>query len=1002
MTNITTVLERLKDQNDVKDLIGEDAAELIDLFDKLEDKLPELKNEITGAEDPWSLYEAIRSGINDPVIRGAFNTVGIPEIYDRLKAFSTSLDDKIPEETEILLRRLGHFGETPTGTDKQRKSWSTGDDKGLIAWDKSGKIVSKSFGNEGEINGSFGVEGSLGLSLEAGSLWFYKQDDVSSKGLVRIGIAGSLGATLDGKMPFSAQGSLGLAAEAGVAAQAHLFYRRSEDDIVAKAIADIARHPVNIFSLEDVMEGCHGPAGLEGLIIAIDGNASLDIDLSVARDIDVEGFFNAKAGLTVSVDVARKAAYELSVRKVPDGVKMVLSHADEDSSKWGVGVGIEIDASAVLGRVAAVVKDGVEHWDSVLEDVKPFLSPGTWLQEKVDDELGGLLDRLSAKIGDDAVKKALRNDLKLLLGLEASAKNGIAKLLEKKVFDAISSVEDAVTGEARDLAKEAVKKLSKQLPATAQTQVRTKLEAEIEDLFERYQGELEDKIKGLAKDRAKDVSKALGKLGENVSDAVSRLNDRTKKLRELVEKTNKLVHKISDAVEKAAKAKITARIRFEKGRIENEQYELSGTFKRSADGLSEDAKALYRAILLGRLDGTKALFDADSEGVAGFEPDEDKCSISRFSKVSKSLGYEAVLLGLNLSGGSETSGSADVEIGFGGKIEVKANAIAKRSPDLPFGKSRKTDYVQTGSILLAKAEARDRPQKLQTSFVLDLSTQHTDTEFEAVHVKEFLALLHETSLIDQVRAVKATDYVKTMTGNRGGGKMEGAVIAEFGLDGTEATELARLGRGISEPYSRARGENVRKIIDTALDALFATGEWDVDDFNWFVANHIKPVRVGERVTHSQLREKFYENLHRLDVRRGSNRLTSEAAINYQKGKVLREAIIQLIELVATTAQMMDAVPSRKKEGNGSEWGLRDYRDASKTIADAAEKWIGTNQWGIIFFGKGLDQRTVAFMLILARLAGTMEEPSNAPGEQGRYDALINIALMLTGKDAKGF
>lgn len=968
-------------------VLGAEAAELIDLARQLSKVLPDLQTDIADADDPWAVYAAIRSGIDDPAIERAFAAAGAAALFAQTKAFAAKFDEVLPPEVEILLRSLGDYDESASGADSLRSQWATGDDKGQIAWDKAGKLLSAA-----QADGSAMVYGAIAASVEAGSLWFYSQDNVPSKGLFRIGLSGALGATVQGSVPFGSVGSVTAGASAGVAAQVHLFWRRPVDHIVAEVIADIALHPVNIFSLEEMLAACHGRAGMEGLIMAIDGHASLDIDLAIARDIDVEGFFSATAGLTVRIGLARRAAYELSLRKVPTGIRLALTHADDDARKWGVGIGIEIDAAPVARRVGAVMQSALEHWDAVLDDLKPFLSPGTWLQKQAGVQLG----KLTSEIGDKAIVGALRNDLQLALGNGGDSDARLAALLSTKVLDAISGLEGAVTGKAQTLAKQAVARLAMQLPAVAQNPIKTKLEAEIEALIADYQSELTQFTGSLAKTQAVKVERALKQLGAKVTSGAAAANAHAKELRNLVEKADRLVRKVAAEVEGAAKAKIAARMRFERQRLNKEHYEVAGTFTAP----TPEASALYTSLLMGRLNGAAAMFAADSLAVPGFTPERELCSVRRFSKVSKTLGYEIVLLGMDFTGRSEASGMADITLDGEDRITVYTRSIATREA-MSINTSRKSEYVQTGALLLAKAEGGERPADLQMSFAIRLFTQRRDKQLKVGEVRNFLALMVECGLLSPVRAVAASDYLTKAIGNGGGRKLSGTVIVEMELSTAEVANIAQLGMTILDKPEKSRSIDARIIFDVALDALFTTGEWRRADFDWFVTNFVK-AKYPYPTTADPIREKLFANLDQvasIATGYGPRGVGAPNQNRFADGKRRCDLLVDLLALARQTAAMQLATPSRRREGEGATWGLREYRTASLAIAESAGAWIGLNQFAVFLFGERMDQRTAALMLALARLAkGATDTGSSIPGA----DSLFHVALVLDKVDAQGF
>ena len=744
---------------EITKVLGDNAGKLLALLDPSSTKLvgalaqlavefPKIKVGIAaGAGDPLALFDTIRADLDNPAIKGAFDAAGAGALLADLKAAAATFNGKLPDEVRVLLRRVGDYDEDG-GTE----------DEGRIGWDKDGKVLEKTIGTDGKPRLGICLTGAIAIDCEAGSRWFYPGDGVAAKGLVRLGIAGSIAGTVDGKVPFASLGSVAIAASAGAGADVHLFWRKNSDQLYAEALGEIVASPVNVFSLADVWEAARDRS-FEGFVVKLDGHATLQVDLGLAREFDVDGLLKAKAGITVSVDLARKASYELSVRKVDEGLRMVLSHGDEDSAKWGLGVGIEIDPSPLVRRVGKVVADATDHWDEVLGKVRPFLSPGTWLREELAGQVNGLLGKLEQQVNNPVLLDGLKRDLRLALG-EQSDDAGLAGTLAGKVTDAVGSLERVVIGKADDLAATAILKLTGRLPGLLAEPVAAALKAEVAKLIQALQKDFEGVVgEVVSANPVTAIDRALKKAGQEVTAAASKLDARAKAIRDLVGKADDLVHKIAKAVEEAATARIALQLRFENSRIDKSQFEFTGDFL----AVNPQSSALYRSLMTGELSRLTSLFERP---VDGFALDPKKSSVRRFSQSKSTVGYALVILGLEFGGSETVSGSADVTWRADGKIEVNARAFYARAAG-GWRQKRSIEFVETYRLVVARVMESLQADDAATGMTLDLSTERSDKDLRIEEIEKYLRRMVDAQLISGARVDAMTAYRQEVAKMRG-------------------------------------------------------------------------------------------------------------------------------------------------------------------------------------------------------------------------------------------
>ncbi|MBW8880732.1 MAG: hypothetical protein JF615_04685 [Asticcacaulis sp.] len=1005
------IIEALDKAGQLKTILTKDVQGLADLFDRLEAKWQDIVAKAKGIRKPIAdaasaveLFDAINADLNNADVKKVFDAAGAGDLLNDLRKAAGVINDKVlSKEVRLLLLPLGKFEEIATGTDSEFPSWSTGNDDGCIRWNKSGNLLSKT-ASVGAGTADFRLGGAVTVECEAGALWFYADDKVPSKGLLRIGVEGALTGSADGKIP-APFGQVGLNAAAGVGCQAHLFWCKTPEHIYAAALFDVLKDPVDLYSLDRVWTAMRS-SGFVGAILAIDGHASLDVNLALARDFGAQGVLSAKVGLTVKVDVKRKAAYELSILKTANGVRLVLSHGSEDADNWSVGAGIEIDPGPLTHRIADIISEAKDYWDKALATITPFLSPGTWLQTEAATELNGLLERVVEGV-DPVVADALRRDLRLALGHQ-STEPGLADALKAKLTDVIACVEGAVTGLPRDVTDKVIGQLKAKLPSLLSEPLAKALTGEVDKLVAKLKTAFDREVENLAKTpevAAVDAALTrlennLTKIGTPVAAAAGDLDRRAARIRAAVAKADKLVQELAKAAQDAAVGKISARLSYEKLRIERESYEFAAEIRPGQNQqFSDDMHVLYQSLLTGKLQAAARYFETGMSPPADLVLYPDKCSVQRFSKVGSKLGYEVVLLGLELSGTSEASGQADVILKLNGDISVKSQAIAKRAASI-WGDGRSSNFVQSFSTALRSFDAGRRID-LQRGMTLDLTTERSDLNLTAKEVGDYLALMVRMKLVSDGRVQRMKDYVNSVKATRGSPKLQGTINIGMSFSADEVGRLVNWGNGIGGAGSPAdRQDWERKAYDFALGNLLATGEWKRDEFIHFAKRYFRPtadfdLQGDEELKAGRARLFDYRTTEPKSPPESSVGSGPRATLDGQLGVGRRRwlALRDFEQILVGLAAIWNAQPAGLGTVDAAKWDEKAYRSREDDIARYALEWLGNSSLGLNF-AAGADQFTVALMYTLAGLSGGKQK-------DGTYDPMFAVSLVLAG-EAKGF
>jgi hypothetical protein len=319
-----------------------------------------------------------------------------------------------------------------------------------------------------------------------------------------------------------------------------------------------------------------------------------------------------------------------------------------------------------------------------------------------------------------------------------------------------------------------------------------------------------------------------------------------------------------------------------------------------------------------------------------------------------------------------------------------------------WNEERSIRFVQTYSLLIARAEGDARLPTLQSGMAIDLASTRTDDDLSADEVKEFLGGLAQFALIEPARTVLADAYVRSVPVLRGKPDVPGVISISMTFSRAEVAALVALGNAFAGDATTSHSDAARVVFDEALSALFLTGDWSERDFVFYVDKYIRRREsegtLDERVASS--RKMLFENRANLPQppRTGRPNATTPAPVDarFTAGKERHEALLSLMRIVAGLAEITNAQPRGLTSAGANGWGEEEYRQAEARIADDAQDWIKLNRKLIFFFKDGMHRRTLAFMRALAVMAnGDKPLPST-------FDHMFSLSLGLGGGVPKAF
>jgi hypothetical protein len=931
---------------------------------------------------PADVVEWLSGAVGTADAEAIFASAGLSNLYQEIVA-AKDWFTKIPKEYWRLVQPLGDFVETENPNVATRPGWINGDDPGLVhvelstpqgAWRAA----------EDKLDFTFTAAAGATLEAEAGALWPFKGDGVAP-GLLRISAAGKIEGSAAATLPFP-HGSIGGSAEAKAEPAIHYFFRPADSRrLYAGAVAAAIPNLADPFSLASVSRA-FALSDLEGLIVTFDGSADVKVDIALGEQANLPAeLFKVDAKITVSVGVKRDAAYQFSLRagardaKGGRAILTTLSRNKNAAVNWGLGVDLTLDLSGAAKRLHELLEPIAKQWDDALTKIKPFLKPGTWLQNKAKDELNVLATSLA---GGGALTAAIEHDFALVLGVPGGTGQAVVDALHDKLIEKIDAVTSAASTDVGAEANKVVDEITNLLPAFAAAAVKGKLTAGLEALLAKVKTNLDDEVEAILAEIGFDkVKAALAKVGIKTDAAVSQLDQAFAGVRALLDQYAGYFQTLLTLTSEGAKAKIALQLSYEEKVVDNADIEISGTFTEVNDASSH----FYKALLFGRLD---ALQPAFLTPVRGFTLNSES-SIRRFSEVSERLGYTLVLFGLDFSGYAQASGHATITLLANGDISVSASGKYEEAATA-LSETRILSFVSSNDLMIARVEHEDRPRARSLRLAgLGLTATRSDKVLKRGEVATYLQRLQLAGLLSGVRVTAAEERVAQWARTRGNDeKVAGEIALAVQLNGEQMQRLIAWGKQVNDPASAAAAD--RQLFGWGVEALQQAGVWEPKAFK----NDVELLRYAsadlqkESRAHTDDVDFLYAARFQLPPENGPRTPTTSVR-NLANSRV--RAARALSPMVGKAAEIYYAPPDLGDRKGG--WGRKQYRDSEKALAETSSEWLQLNSF-ILWFDEEMSRRTVAFIMVLIGLAKDIR-PHDV-GADGNGSGMLSLTLKQIG------
>ncbi|SEA36788.1 hypothetical protein [Microbulbifer marinus] len=616
--------------------------------------------------------------------------------------------DEVPESLRKLLRRLDSFAETEDARDPGLVRWKLYEDKAdreLVSAD------ALTFALQGP--------GLAQIDLEAGDL--PPAPVATVENLLRIGFAGQL----DGRGAAGAS-AVAFGAEAGTEGRLDYWFAAPGESLFASAAAAGLRKLPSPFSLEAIGDAAeHGLQGLQ-LSLATSGKAAVSVEYSI---FDGSDLIDITAGIEITASYDATREFELSTWCDPQHSEQITVQIKRTRGRQinsSVGLGVTVDMVGAVEQVRAkVIEPYLGSYESFYEKFKPYLSPGTLLEQKCNEALS----QAAARLSEDA---HIQSALRLALGQDVDADQLQAEISAKLVGWFNGGVGIYSRAMSADLPQGAAARLNDSLPAELPQAVRNKIGTEVGGLIKSLQEKLTEEIQQRADVASGALVGELNELNQRVKEAIAGASEPLDKavagVREALAEIDERIHSIVSKLEQAATRKIKLRILSTEKLLREREVVMRLSFDRH----SASARVFYSTLVEGNLDALEDLMLSPPSGVEIVEGSARELLGHHYS-----TGTESSVLGVSLGASSIVDSSVQIQKDAAGNVAIQSRLEVKRILD-GIREMQSAGFVSHLNLNLLQ-RSRTLP--------LNLTVTQEDERLELDELDDFLSGLTDSGLL---------------------------------------------------------------------------------------------------------------------------------------------------------------------------------------------------------------------------------------------------------------
>jgi hypothetical protein len=906
--------------------------------------------------DITALLTALDAKVDDPQVVAAFQTLGLADARTKVAALLkkvTALGQKIPAWVKTLIRPLDSFDDKDPGA----LSWVP------VAVDKKVPL-DEPF--------SLGIKGGFSLGCTASTTTDVFGD--ASRRLMKLAVHGDVSAEGGATIPYSL-GTIKAGVSAGLALDLAYYYDfgGSKQLYVAALAEKIVELPLP-FDYGSAWAAVQKP-GFAGLDYVFAANAGANLDVGLAYLVEAGGDLKIELGGKIAVAASYARGYRLSLSPASHNgapaLAISLKRTRLSALTIGASLEVTIDAPRLRAKVQDIVKTKLALWDKAREDIQAILSPGTYLQTKLTAQLNSALGKL---ITNDDLRKALGNDLGILLGKEASDTDVIGWLADaiKGAIDRYSAkFAQRAQGAADGVVDGVMNDLGKFIPDTARDAVK----AEIAKLVGSVQGGFDDAVQKLLDSFAGDgkaFQKKLKEAGAEVQGAVDSLDKAFAGVRSLLEKYNAAIHDIAEKAQAAVAKKISLSISYQNKRTNELTLKIDGVFTDPAK-----ASELFKLITGGDLKAVRdQLFGVDYDG---FELNPAS-SFEEHDRLAESLTFEVVALGFGATYSGTLTADAKAIVDAAGNVQI--DSAAAFNDRFVSGSVDRT--VGFGNVLtVAATRSIAGTQGISRTMKLGVSVGYGDKKYSQAKLDGFLDDLVSPQhlLISQAEAADARMALTTLIAGAATGTAKAEISAELWMDGKVAETVMLLGDGMRDGTGALTLAGRRRVFEAGLAGLVSAGTESNEGEAKETTKKLKS--AADDVINEERRQGTYQG-HVPDalvdkyllfgrktveeIDKFYNSISHNPPDGVKRYIRTYYRLDDLADMIAGLGKAYLASPT----GPGA-WLPARYLAAQTAIAIDSQRWLSTNA-PLFSAGKSVAPIVLALMLALEELAGGLDHP----------------------------
>jgi hypothetical protein len=912
-----------------------------------------LAKQLDGALSAEALLDQIAADVNGDAIKSAFDKVGLSGAYDSLVRFLgrlTGAAGKIPDKYKALLSPLSAF--------------AIDDPRGQVAW-------TLSTGDKPVLETPrYGIDlgGQAQVGFNAGGSW---PDDDPPVKLLTLGASGKAEAKGSATLP-NPYGSIQAGVQAAADCAITYAFAAPDKDIFAFAVAVRLAELADPFDFASVWSALGSP-DFQGLSYEFGGSATGQIQISFADAGALEAGVTVDLGLTVGVSASLGARYKLAMRRTSldaggDGLSVRLSRSKVSEADFNQSLGLEVDVSSLTRPVVDALSRAMGVWDERLGQIRPFLSPGTWLRNQADVALTA---KITSLIGDAGLRAAVVADMEAALGAAPADQSSLVGWLQDRIVSAIDRGSTLVDGQLEAAAGKVMGALQGSAPRVLLADAGGALRSLVQSLVQKADGGLTGAVTSAFGDLGAEFAGLLNSVGGKITGAVNSADDALKAVRDLLGRVDATLHKVLDAAEDAAKKKITARLYLEETSSSGETVEVDGVFSASSEGAGKVFEALTRGDLKTLVAVLEGRLKAD-----GFALDLDKSAVTRFSKTHSAEGLELSFLIFELKAGQTIDVEVTSVLDGLGNVHVDTSAHLDKTIAWPFT-DRAVSFVDTYALTTAAAFSA-APAAAPAVLDLGIGARFASSSLEWGDVEDFVGGLKTAALFgagSDASAKAAFDGWSAAAGP--GGKIAGEIGASLRLKDHQLRALMQLS---SRTAAGLPTSSRQAIVRAAVHALILTGavqqqkllrtaglaaglfdpqpappalEDVVLQYEARIPPGLRP-RAGERPDTDNISDVAFEDPSDQD--------------DYVYFLRIAFALNRMVELIDTMGAVYLSRPVAPG-GPAGGWTNANYRDAEALMARDSGLWLTVFGEVANLFNSDMTPWTVAALRTLADLAG---------------------------------